>query len=88
MRELGTLPVRWVVNTHAHFDHTFGNARFGPDSDLGAPIYGHERVPAHLDAYERPMLAELIAARARSRASDDVAEIADHPAPRCWSARR
>jgi glyoxylase-like metal-dependent hydrolase (beta-lactamase superfamily II) len=62
LTELGTLPVRWVVNTHAHFDHSFGNARFGPDSDLGAPIYGHERVPAHLDAYERPMLAELIAA--------------------------
>ena len=61
LAELGTLPVRWVVNTHAHFDHSFGNARFGPASDLGAPIYGHERVPAHLDTYERPMLAKLIA---------------------------
>jgi glyoxylase-like metal-dependent hydrolase (beta-lactamase superfamily II) len=61
LKELGTQPVRWVVNTHAHFDHSFGNARFGPDSDLGAPIYGHELVPAHLDAYERPMLARLIA---------------------------
>jgi glyoxylase-like metal-dependent hydrolase (beta-lactamase superfamily II) len=62
LTELGRQPVRWVVNTHAHFDHSFGNARFGPGSDLGAPIYAHERVPAHLDAYERPMLAELIAA--------------------------
>jgi glyoxylase-like metal-dependent hydrolase (beta-lactamase superfamily II) len=61
LRELGTLPVRWVVNTHAHYDHTFGNARFGPASDLGAPIYGHERLPAHLDDYERPMLADWIA---------------------------
>jgi glyoxylase-like metal-dependent hydrolase (beta-lactamase superfamily II) len=61
LKQLGTLPVRWVVNTHAHFDHSFGNARFGPDSDLGAPIYGHELVPAHLDAYERPKLAEVIA---------------------------
>jgi glyoxylase-like metal-dependent hydrolase (beta-lactamase superfamily II) len=49
--------VRWVVNTHAHFDHTFGNARFGPCSDVAAAIYGHERVPAHLDEFERPMLA-------------------------------
>lgn len=61
LRELGTLPVRWVVNTHAHFDHTFGNARFGPASDLGAPIFGHELIPAHLDAYERRVLTELIA---------------------------
>lgn len=61
LRELGTLPVRWVVNTHAHYDHTFGNARFGAASDLGAPIYGHERLPAHLDNYERPMLADWIA---------------------------
>jgi len=61
LKELGTEPVRWVINTHAHFDHTFGNARFGPGSDVGAPIYGHERVPAHLDAYERRVLAELIA---------------------------
>ncbi len=60
LAHLGQQPVRWVVNTHAHFDHTFGNFRFGPDSDLAAPIYGHERVPAHLDEYERPMLARWI----------------------------
>ena len=61
LKELGTQRVRWVINTHAHFDHTFGNARFGPGSDISAPIYGHERMPAHLDAYERRVLAELIA---------------------------
>ena len=54
------LPVRWVVNTHAHFDHSFGNYRFGPDSDLGAPIYGHERAPAHLLEYETPKLADFV----------------------------
>lgn len=52
---------RWVVNTHAHFDHSFGNHRFGPASDLGLPIYGHARVPAHLDRYERPLLARWLA---------------------------
>lgn len=57
---LGPLPVRWVVNTHAHFDHSFGNHRFGSDSDIGAPIYGHERVPAHLREYETPKLARLV----------------------------
>ena len=57
----GPAPVRWVVNTHAHFDHSFGNFRLGPESPVGATIYGHERVPAHLDAYERLMLARWIA---------------------------
>jgi glyoxylase-like metal-dependent hydrolase (beta-lactamase superfamily II) len=61
LRELGTTPVRWVVNAHAHFDHCFGNQRFGPGSDLGAPIYGHVRVPAHLDERERRLLAQWVA---------------------------
>jgi glyoxylase-like metal-dependent hydrolase (beta-lactamase superfamily II) len=60
LRELGDRPVRWVVNTHAHYDHTFGNARFGPRSDVAARIYGHQRVPAHLDEFERPMLDRWI----------------------------
>ena len=61
LRELGSQPVRWVINTHAHYDHSFGNQRFGPASALNVPIYGHVRVPAHLDRYERHMLAEWIA---------------------------
>jgi glyoxylase-like metal-dependent hydrolase (beta-lactamase superfamily II) len=53
--------LRWLVNTHAHFDHAWGNGRFGPGSDLDLPIYGHERMPAFLDELGRPMLARLIA---------------------------
>jgi len=33
-------PVRWVVNTHFHYDHTDGNSAFGPD----VQIIGHEYV--------------------------------------------
>jgi len=73
LRRLGDLPVRWVVNTLAHYDHTFGNTRFGPASDLGAPIYAHELVPAHLDAYERPMLAEWIATGREPK--DELSEV-------------
>jgi len=63
LRVFGGLAVRWVANTHAHFDHSFGNARFGPGSDFDAPIYGHRRVPAHLAEYEQPMLDDWIARR-------------------------
>jgi len=60
LSRFGLQRLRWVVNTHAHFDHTFGNARFGPGSDLDLPIYGHELVPAHLADYEVPKLADWV----------------------------
>lgn len=41
---LGAGRVTRVVNTHAHFDHTFGNQRFA-----GLPILGHHRLAAHLE---------------------------------------
>jgi glyoxylase-like metal-dependent hydrolase (beta-lactamase superfamily II) len=64
LRELGRLPVSWVVNTHAHFDHCFGNQRFGaaPGSRRSVPVYGHAATSAHLERFERPMLAQCIAA--------------------------
>ncbi len=45
-------PVRWVVNTHFHFDHTDGNSVFG----AGVEIIGHEYVRhaiADLDVLHR-----------------------------------
>lgn len=38
LRALTSLPVGWVVNTHFHWDHTWGNARF-PE----AILWGHEQ---------------------------------------------
>ncbi|HET7677273.1 MAG TPA: MBL fold metallo-hydrolase, partial [Candidatus Limnocylindrales bacterium] len=39
------LPARWttIVNTHEHYDHTFGNGRF-----RGCAIWGHERCAARM----------------------------------------
>ena len=60
LSSLSSLPVRCVVNTHAHFDHCFGNSRFVSESAVLVPIFGHVKVPAHLVTYEVPMLAAWI----------------------------
>ena len=43
LRVLSADPVAAVVNTHWHFDHTFGNEAFA-----GVPIHAHDSVPARL----------------------------------------
>src|SRR5690554_5241901 len=47
--ELSPAPIRWVANTHAHYDHSFGNQVFAD-----AAIYGHSRISQHFAEYEGP----------------------------------
>ncbi|HSJ28048.1 MAG TPA: MBL fold metallo-hydrolase [Acidimicrobiia bacterium] len=62
LARLTTLPVAFLVNTHMHWDHTFGNARF-PE----AVIVGH------VDCRRR-LLEEGEAARSRVQATEGFPE--------------
>jgi len=57
-----------VVDTHAHFDHCFGNASFRP-----AEIWGHRRCAENMRVYG-DVQRRLMAAAARRR---DLPEVAD-----------
>ena len=55
IRALGSHPLAAVVNTHGHWDHAFGNARFLP-----VPIWGHVRCATMIVERGEEMRARLI----------------------------
>jgi quinoprotein relay system zinc metallohydrolase 2 len=73
LRAITRLPVRYVINTHGHPDHVFGNAAFADANAAGAApqFIGHATLPEALalrsDAYVRNLKKQLGAGAENSR---------------------
>lgn len=80
LRALTRQPVVAVVNTHHHWDHTFGNAMFRP-----APIWGHANNALHFaerGERRRQQVSELV-----PRLADELAEVVLTPPDRTFTRR-
>jgi len=74
LRAITPLPVRYVINTHGHPDHVFGNAAFIEADSAGEErprLIGHATLPRFLavrgDAYVRKLKQQLGAGAGASR---------------------
>jgi glyoxylase-like metal-dependent hydrolase (beta-lactamase superfamily II) len=76
--ELGSEPVRAVINTHGHNDHAFGNHRFRP-----ALIWGHERCARMVRDTGRAQLAAV--AKAIPSLAEELAEVVLDPPDRTFA---
>ncbi len=77
LREQTHLPVRWFVNTHWHYDHTFGNAALRP-----AEGWGHVACATGLVANGEQMRASTSEERPELR--DDLSEVVIDPPERTF----
>lgn len=56
IRARSPLPIRYVINTHVHSDHIFGNAAFEQD---GAQFIGHQKLAGAMRTREDRYLSNL-----------------------------
>jgi glyoxylase-like metal-dependent hydrolase (beta-lactamase superfamily II) len=73
LRRITSKPVRWVVNTHWHFDHCFGNAGLDDaakdTAEIGPQIWSHPTVPTMLSEHG-DTVREWLAGRSAQWAAD------------------
>jgi glyoxylase-like metal-dependent hydrolase (beta-lactamase superfamily II) len=79
LKSITSKPVRYLVNTHFHFDHTFGNQAFPPDVAIIAHEYTREKMAGD-PLHERSYLSALSGVRAQVEALENQA--AEQPANR------
>jgi glyoxylase-like metal-dependent hydrolase (beta-lactamase superfamily II) len=77
LRELTRDPVSMVIDTHWHFDHSFGNHTFRP-----ATIWGHARCVDRLRTLGQERLEEV--ARELPAIADDVRQVVIDPPDRTF----
>ena len=80
VRELTSDPVSIVLNTHWHWDHTFGNSVFRP-----ATIWGHARVPGRLRDQGPDVIVEV--AREMPALADEIRQVVIDPPERLFEER-
>jgi len=76
LRVLTDLPVRHLVNTHWHWDHVWGNARFA-----GSAIWGHQRTRTEMierGEEARAGVLEWISAESHDAVTEVVLTPPDH----------
>src|SRR5262245_43988742 len=80
LRELTSDPVSIVLNTHWHWDHTFGNSVFRP-----ATIWGHARVPGRLLAQGPGVIEEV--AEEMPALAEEIRQVVLDPPERTFDVR-
>ena len=86
LRKITRLPIRYVINTHGHPDHVFGNAAFmhTDANEANAPpqLIGHVKLPAAMalrgDAYVRNLKKQLGGAADQSTLIAPGQTVQDH----------
>jgi glyoxylase-like metal-dependent hydrolase (beta-lactamase superfamily II) len=73
VRRVTTLPIRYVVNTHFHYDHTNGNSAFGPEVEILSHPATRARLLASGQESIRQQLAGIPNTLATLRARRDSA---------------